>query len=141
MRSFGTPGADAAERWLRAIGLTPVPHWHAEIAIFADGDSRFDLNVYAEEWGYFLQHAGRTSWIRTTDVAFVHGRDEFGLLVKTPDLLGINAFIADLEVDHQLSFRRATASVRSNISGAAQVIRDWLLEPLPQLSVSKTRDF
>ncbi len=126
-RIFTTPGAEAAERWLRALALAPVPHWHAEIVILADLDTRFDLNVYAEEWGFCFQHAGRTSWIRVTDVPFVHGRDELELLGRTPDLLDIHRLLAELEAQYGISFRRATASVRSTFPEIGAAVRDWLL--------------
>ena len=74
---FTTMGAEAADRWLRVLGLVSVPRWYSEIAILADGDTRFDLNVYAEEWGFVFKHGDRTSWIRVTDVPFIHGRDDF----------------------------------------------------------------
>ncbi len=100
---FSTPGAEASHRWLLALGLRPSPQWHAEVAILADGHSRFDLNVYAEEWGFSFHHDTRTSWIRVTDIAFVHGRDDFRLLQRTPDLLGIHVLLAELEADHGIA--------------------------------------
>ncbi len=135
---FSTPGAEASHRWLLALGLRPPPQWHAEIAILADGESRLDLNVYAEEWGFSFHHDTRTSWIRVTDIAFVHGRDDFRLLQRTPDLLGIHVLLAELEADHGIAFRRAIASVRSNVPGTAEAVRDWLLLPLPASTVKKT---
>lgn len=98
--------------------------------MLADADTRFDLNVYEEEWGFYFQFAGRASWIRVTDAAFVHGRDDFDLLARTPDLLAVNALLAELEQEHGLAFRRATASVRSTIPDAPNLIRDWLIRPL-----------
>lgn len=139
-RIFSILGAEAADRWLRALGLEPVPRWFAEISIPGEGDARFDLNVYAEEWGYVLHHAGRTSWIRVTDVPFVHGRDDFGLLGKTSDLAAANVLLAELESDHQLAFRRANATVRSNVPDAEHPIRAWLLQPVPYSTVKKTTE-
>jgi hypothetical protein len=140
-KMFTTLGAEAADRWLMALGLPMLPRWHVEIAVLADGDSRFDLDLYAEEWGFRFDHAGRVSWIRVTDVPFVHGRDDFRLLAKTPDLLGINALLCDLEVDHGIAFRRATASVRTNVPNADGIVRDWLLQPLPLSTIKKTVEF
>jgi hypothetical protein len=137
-RIFTTLGAEASERWLVALGLAAVPHWSAEIAILADDDSRFDLNIYGEEWGFVFHHGGKTSWIRVTDLAFVHGRDDFGLLGRTPELFAIAFLLVELEAEHHIAFRRATASVRTNIPGAANTIRDWLLEPLPHTTVRTT---
>lgn len=133
-----TLGADAAQRWLGTLALTAVSPWHAEISVLAGGDTRFDVSVYAEEWGYAFHHDGRTSWIRVTDVPFVHGRDDYRLLARTPDLLGISALLADLEIDHGVSFQRATASVRTNVAHATEAVREWLLQPLPFSTVKKT---
>src|SRR5258706_9751789 len=82
-----TLGAEAADRWLLALGLPTVAHWHVEIAISADIDSSFELNIYGEEWGFVFRNDGRGSWIRITDIPFVHGRDDFQLLARAPDLL------------------------------------------------------
>lgn len=127
--AFSTLGAAAADRWLRALGLEPTPRWHCEIAAFGPGEVRFDLNIYAEEWGFCFRSGERASWIRVTDVAFVHGRDDFDLLAKTPDLLAIGPLLEKLEHDHGISFARATASVRTNLADAAPIVRDWLVEP------------
>jgi hypothetical protein len=126
---FATAGAEAADRWLRALGLAPTPRWHCEIATYGGADVRFDLNIYAEEWGFCFRAGERASWIRVTDVAFVHGRDDFQLLAKTPDLLAIGPLLDQLEHDHGVAFARATASVRTNLTHAAVTVRDWLVEP------------
>ena len=63
----------AASAWLANRNLIPKdPRWHVEIVLEAVGqpDSRFHLEVYAEEWGFKFCHAGRVSWIRVTDVPF-----------------------------------------------------------------------
>ena len=128
---FSTLGSEAADRWIRVLALQPVPRWHCEITAFATGDWRFDLNIYAEEWGFCFRSTDRTSWIRITDVPFVHGRDDFQLLGKTPDLLSICVLLAELEAAHGIAFARATASVRTNLADAAGIVRDWLLQPPP----------
>ena len=135
---LNTVGAEAASRWLLALGLPETPRWYVEIAILADGESRLDLNVYAEEWGFVFHHKGRTSWIRVTDIPFVHGRDDHELLAHTPDLLAIGVLLAWLEADQEIAFRRATASVRTNIPAAPAAVRDWLLQPLPLSAAKKT---
>ncbi|HEY2732945.1 MAG TPA: hypothetical protein VGI70_03125, partial [Polyangiales bacterium] len=101
---FSTAGRVAAAGWLQARALQTIggARWHVEIALdvvdqpaSAEYDertaSRFHIEIFGEEWGFFFCHAGRASWIRVTDVAFVHGRDEFGLLGVTPDLSQIGA--------------------------------------------------
>lgn len=138
-RVFRTPGAEAADHWLRALGLPVEPRWFVETSISA-GDSRFDLNVYEEEWGFAFHHAGRGSWIRVTDVPFVHGRDDYGLLARTPDLLAIHALLAELEQAHAITFRIDAANVRSNVRDADGVVRDWLVQPPPYSTVKKTKE-
>lgn len=125
-RILKTLGADAAERWLMTLGLRASPRWYIEIVMPGGEGTRLDLNVYGEEWGYVFQHAGRTSWIRITDIAFVHGRDEHALLASTPDLLDMHALLAQLEASHGVRFARATAIVHSNLPGATERVRTWL---------------
>lgn len=137
-RVFTTLGAEAADRWRLALGFPTVPHWFAEIAIEDEGGSRFELHVYGEEWGFAFSHAGRTSWIRVTDVPFVHGRDEYALLPKTPDLLAIHMLLVQLESDHKLAFRLEAAGVRTNVPDCEDLIRNWLVQPMPYSTVKKT---
>jgi hypothetical protein len=134
-----TAGAAAASSWLSALGLQPPAalRWHVEIAISdLDGPppiefdervaTRFQLDLYSEEWGYFFCHHGRSSWIRVTDIPFVHGRDDFGLLVQTPTLGSIGAMIRTLEGRHAIQLRREHALVRTNLTGGEATVRRWL---------------
>jgi hypothetical protein len=125
-----TPGQLAASAWLTSFGLNPPPgalRWHAEISLdVIDGparteydetrDTRFHIDIYSEEWGFFFCHAGRVSWIRITDIPFVHGRDEYQLLKQTPALPDIGKLMRALE----------TALIRTNIVAAEPMIRRWL---------------
>lgn len=135
-----TAGAEAADRWRASLGLSLTARWFAEIALLADGDARLDLNIYAEEWGFRFARGERSSWIRITDVAFAHGRDDFGLLAAAPDLLATHVLLAELEAEQRITFQRATASVRTNLGDVANVIRDWLLQPPPYSTVKKTTE-
>lgn len=134
-----TVGSRASKSWLDALGVGPpgIRQWHVEISLATldvvaplnfdeRSDSRFHVDIYAEEWGFFFCHAGRTSWIRVTDIAFVHGRDEFSLLAQAPTLADIGALLRGLENQHQLAFRRKHALVRTNIAGAEPGIRRWV---------------
>lgn len=136
---MGTLGADAAARWLAALSLAPVPRWYCEIGLAHD-TSRFALNIYPEEWGFEFHHADRDSWIRVTDIAFVHGRDDFALLGETPDLLAIAALLARIETAHQLPFKHAHADVHTNLENAADPIRAWLARPAPRTPLRRTRE-
>lgn len=140
-RSRSNAGSAAAYSWLESLGLHPPPgtlRWHAEISLdVIDGpartefddhvDTRFHIDVYSEEWGYFFCHAGRVSWIRVTDIPFVHGRDDHQLLTQTPSLPNIGELVRRLEAKHNVQFNRQHAIVRTNIAAAEPILRRWLL--------------
>ncbi len=137
-RTLLTLGAEAANRWRTSLRLPAVSKWQAEIAIEASTDTAFELNIYPEEWGFAFRHDGRCSWIRVTDIPFVHVHDDFELLRRTPDLLAIGETIAELEIAHAISFQRAHARIRTNIPKAGDVVREWIMQPLPYSTVKKT---
>jgi hypothetical protein len=112
--------------------MPSAPKWFVEIELAAAGNSdraqagKLLLEVYAEEWGYRFEHDGRTSWIRVTDVPFVHGRDEHGLLPKTPRLENIGGLIREIEEAKAIEFQRQHAVVRSNVPDEDGVIATWI---------------
>lgn len=134
-------GTLAANAWLTSLGLNPPPgllRWNAEISLdIVDGparaeydqtkDTRFHIDIYSEEWGYFFCHGGRSSWIRITDIPFVHGRDDHQLLTQTPALPDIGKLMRALEMKHNVRFNRPQALIRTNIVAAEPMIRRWLL--------------
>jgi hypothetical protein len=138
--SWAGAGATAARSWLEARGVDSPPgltRWHAEI--FLDRvdaparlefdeheDSRFHIDIYSEEWGFYFCHLGRVSWIRITDIPFVHGRDDHSLLSQTPALENIGALLRSLEKKHDVTFYRQHALVRTNVVAAETMIRSWL---------------
>jgi hypothetical protein len=133
-------GAWAAASWLRDRNVTTAPtlkHWHVEVSLGVNDsipavtyddavETRFHIDVYGEEWGFFFCHGGRASWVRVTDIPFVHGRDDFALLARTPALSAIGALLRDIEQHHSVAFRRDRALVRTNIAGAEDQIRRWV---------------
>ena len=134
-----TAGVLAARSWLTARGLTAngLLRWHAEIlldvvdqpareAYDERTDTRFRIDIYSEEWGFFFCHGGRASWIRVTDIPFVHGRDDFHLLEVTPALRDVGHFLRSLEHQHGIRFRRRNAVVHTNVPGAEASIRRWI---------------
>ena len=138
-RDATSSGMRAASTWLgdRGIDTPSLKRWHVEVSLstldtnapvnYDDRvDTRFHVDIYSEEWGFFFCHGGRASWIRVTDIAFVHGRDDFRLLGQTPALQEIGAMLRTLENHHQLSFRRKLALVRTNIAGSEVAIRSWV---------------
>ena len=135
-----TAGRLAAQAWARARALSAptITPWHIEISLDVRDapasveldearDTRLRLEIYSEEWGVFFCHQGRASWIRVTDIAFVHGRDDFGLLELVPPLKDIHALVRTLERQHDVAFRREHALVRTNVPRAEAVVRAWIL--------------
>jgi len=132
-------GIRAAAGWLadRGIQSPTLKRWHVEISLatvdvpapvnYDDRvDTRFHIDIYSEEWGFFFAHRGKASWIRITDIPFVHGRDDFRLLAQTPALPDIGALLRTLETTHQLQFHRKFALVRTNVAGAESAVRRWV---------------
>jgi hypothetical protein len=120
-------GPIASAAWLAARELFPKePKWHVEIGLFDGAGARLDLEIYAEEWGFRFQHGGRESWIRITDVPFVHGRDDHQLLRTTPPLREIGGLVRELEHRHGLAFDRARAALRTTIADSDDAIRSWI---------------
>lgn len=130
---LGTPrglstntGPLASAVWLVDRGLTPNgEHWFAEITLAAR-DTQLRLEIYAEEWGFYIQHGASTSWIRVTDVAFVHGRDDLALGSRPPRLRAIGPFISALEHRLAIRFDRHAPIIRTNIPDADPVLATWI---------------
>jgi hypothetical protein len=132
-------GATAAAQWFQArrLSSTGLLRWHVEIAmsvldapapvVFDEATAtRFHLDIYSEEWGVLFCHAGRCSWIRVTDIAFVHGRDDFGLLASMPLLREVGVLLRRLEHHHGVRLQRQHASIRTNLAQAEPAIRRWI---------------
>jgi hypothetical protein len=136
-------GALAAHAWLMARGL-PRPiggGWDVAIALeVADrpappsltnpAESRFHLSISSTEWGFLFCHRGRVSWIRVTDVPYIHDRDDHGLLGRVPPLRDVGALVHAIEHKSAIRFRRDHASVRTNLAGAEPGLRAWITAAL-----------
>ncbi len=134
-----TAGTLAARAWLtaRALSAPALQRWNATI-LLAPGDrppsaeldeardTYFRIEIYSEEWGFQFCHAGRGSWIRVTDISFVHGRDDFKLLALTPALKDIGLLLRRLEREHALALNRRVALIRTNLASAEPAIREWV---------------
>jgi hypothetical protein len=120
-------GPLAAAAWLAELGLTPSEkRWFVELDVGTGPRStRFQLDIYAEEWGYRFHHDGRRSWIRVTDIPFVHGADDHELLAVTPPLRNIGRVMRDLEARYEIELPRDDVSVRTNVDGAESIVRAW----------------
>jgi hypothetical protein len=142
---IGTPpglrtntGPMASAAWLAERELYPRdPRWSIAIAIGTSSDSppvdfdpaattRLQLEIYPEEWGFLFCHTGLISWIRITDVPFVHGRDEHALLKATPPLKRIGQLLYTLEHRHVIRFDRRAAAVHSTLADSESAIRTWV---------------
>ena len=137
-----TLGQKTAAAWLRARAGSTTPtleRWYVEIAMGlarerppTDFDeataSRLHISIYAEEWGVYFCHHGRSSWIRVTDMPFVHGRDDHKLLTLLPaSLVDLGSFVRRLEASERIRFERAHASIKTNLESIEPAIRSWLL--------------
>ena len=132
-------GALATAAWLSARGLL-VPartEWELSIVLglpgeleppaLADGaDTRLHIAISSAEWGFYFCHHDRASWIRVTDVPFIHQRDDFALLFKVPPLRELGSLVRALEETYSVSFCRESAAIRSTIRGSAPAIREWV---------------
>ena len=130
MTASKTFGARESAAWLDARGLASPPHWYVEITLDSDdADTRIELNVYPEEWGFVFRRGMRVSSIRVTDIPFVHGTDDHRLLAQTPALDGFGALLESLERRYAIVFRRSHPTVRSEIARASEAVRRWLEAP------------
>ncbi len=123
-------GARASAAWAAQLGLdvADTPHWYVEIALGTEPqDAQLDLNIYPEEWGIVFRRGNRVSSIRVTDVAFVHGKDDHGLLSGFPELARFDELLATLERRYDLQFLRTHPTVRSNVRRALAGVRPWLI--------------
>lgn len=119
-------GPVAAAAWLASLDIVPLTQrWSVEISLPAMEQTRFKLDVYSEEWGYSFAYRDRVSWIRVTDIRFVHGSDDHDLLAATPPLRNIRSLVSELEKRYDLAFDRDHAVVRTSIVGAEPALRAW----------------
>ena len=134
-----TAGMLAARTWLLARGLSApaLQRWHATVLLAPEAatpavefdekrDTRFRIEIYSEEWGFFFCHRGRASWIRVTDIPFAHGQDDYRLLAATPALKNLGPFLRAIELRHAVRFQREHALVLTNLAAAEPEIRSWL---------------
>jgi hypothetical protein len=122
-------GPLATAAWLLGRSLFPrEKNWFVEIELCADNvaNARFGIEIYAEEWGFAFRHDDRVSWIRVTDIPFVHGRDDFELLRASSGLRNIGNVIEQVENCYDLHFTRDLAIVRTNIAESDEAIRTWI---------------
>ena len=136
LRSDGmTTGALASAAWCVARNVFPrLPRWNVDICLdnvpgadrdAAPIDARFTLEIFNDEWGFRFLRGTEASWIRVTDVAFIHGRDDFELLRRTPKLESIGVLVRALEANHEIRFDRTRPLIRSSFDGADRIV-SWV---------------
>jgi hypothetical protein len=127
--AIASTGPVATAVWLGERGLFPVqPKWSVEITLRAGRpDTVLLIEIFAEEWGFQLRHDGRQSWIRVTDVRFVHGRDDHELLAQTRSLRSFGTLVRDLEQRVGVHFDRAAATITTTLDAADAAIRAWVV--------------
>ena len=127
-------GPLASASWLLERNLTsPEQRWYVEVAL-GTGDAPPDddtgtllrIELFSEEWGFWFRHADQVSWIRVTDLPFVHGRDDHALLRDTPALRTFGKLVRALERRFDVSFAPEHARIRTSLFGSEAAIRDWL---------------
>lgn len=136
-------GVLATAAWLAARDLVVPPRvpWQVTISLdaageaapvrFADAaDTRFHIAISSIEWGFFFCHHSRSSWIRITDVPFVHQCDDHALRFKVPPLRELGRLVRSLEGTYRVRFRREHAEIRSTILDSEPAIRTWVLADL-----------
>lgn len=132
-------GTLAARGWLNARGVSAAanPRWHVKILLDVVDkpareqfdvrtDTRFRIEIYSVEWAFLFCHSGRASSIRVTDIAFVHGRDDFRLLDATPSLKELGMLLRSVEQQHGVRFRRRNAAIETSLPDADASIRRWV---------------
>jgi hypothetical protein len=129
-RSLSTnTGPLASAAWLAERAVLPgQPKWFVEIRFLAKDDPStcFQLDIYAEEWGFQFQRDGRSSWIRVTDTPFVHGRDDFDLRDRAQSLRDIGGLIRWIDEQVGVHLERDAPGIRSNIAHAYAPVRAWI---------------
>jgi hypothetical protein len=121
-------GPLASAAWLISRDLMPShARWFVEVAIAPTDATSFKIEIYAEEWGFQFSHATRESWIRVTDVPFVHGRDDHRLLRLTPRLNDLGRLVRSLEQRYEIGLSREHAQIATNLVDAEPNIRAWVM--------------
>lgn len=106
---------------------SPERRWFVEVTFDVSGAGPDDdattqlrIELYSEEWGFWFRRDGKISWVRVTDVPFVHGRDEHGLLRDTPALNNLSQLVRALEDRFEIQFDRSAPLIRTTCSARSK---------------------
>jgi hypothetical protein len=124
-------GAWLAERGIHAPDSMP---WRVQIDIDAEQharvfaetiDTRFQIMIHPDHWGYCFSHAGRVSRIRVADTQYVDGRDDHHLVGATPPLVRIGTLVRQVEQRYGVFLWRHHAHIETTLPGSEPIIRAW----------------
>ena len=133
-----TAGTLAVGAWLydRGIYAAPRAPWRVEVTLdhprdtsrgYAEAlDTRFQLFILPDEWGYYFSHAGRVSRIRVTDLVHTELRDDHDLASVTPPLRRIGTLVRRLEHRFGITLPRYDANVATSLPGSEPSVRAWV---------------
>jgi hypothetical protein len=131
-----TAGTLAVGAWLYDRGIArPPAQWRIDITLdaevrtrkFAEAlDTRFQLVVLPDEWGFSFWHAGQLSRIRVTDLVRPDLRDDHHLATMTPPLRRIGTLVRQLEARCQRQLIRDDAEIATSVPGSETIVRAWV---------------
>jgi hypothetical protein len=123
-------------QWLRTLGVkASKPAWYVRVYVdvkdapamdiySSDTDTRFHLEVYAAQWRlYFMKPGTEGEVYADADNGVYVNR----LNVADPSLSRALDILRELEKRHGVAFRREHARVETNIAGAKEAVRNWLV--------------
>jgi hypothetical protein len=128
-------GPQATAAWLAARGLLIPAYARWRVTILLDDGAaiptcELQLAIDSTEWSYRVLHDHMMSWIRVKDVPRVASCDDFDLLPSTPTLRNLSSLVQTIEDRFDARLRRASARVRTNVLGAEDKIRLWVVASL-----------
>ena len=134
-RRLRITGPKATAAWLAERGLYAPPSgkWRVSIALADDliaPTAHLHLYIESHEWGFRFSRDNMFTWIRVQELPRVQERDDFELLAHTPALRNVSSVVQHLEDRLKLRFRRAHASIRTNLLDADDKIRLWVVASL-----------
>jgi hypothetical protein len=128
-------GSQATAAWIAARGLLIATNARWRVTILLDDGAavpacELHLAIDSNEWSYRVLHDHKMSWIRVRDLPCAASCDDFELLPHTPTLRNLSSLVQMIEDRFDVRLRRASARVRTNVVGAEDKIRLWVVASL-----------